>query len=326
MLAAGLAGVLTSLLGLAIVATLAHTGSSTATITATTDESDGGAADTDNGGGADEQEEGTGGGGGAGGPFGGALDVANVAETAAAREAAQQSAQRALAAALDTYAAGVPAQFAVAVVDHRTGATYSYNPDLTVKTASIVKVDILAAALLQAQDAGRGLTASEQSLAAAMIENSDNDAADALWWSIGGDAGLAAYDTRLGLVATVPGTDGYWGATTTTVGDRIRLLDTITDPNGPLGGSRDYILSLMTSVSDDQDWGISAAADDGDGVAIKNGWIGLDDGWLINSTGIITGPDTDVTIAVLSQNESGYANGVAVVEQIATLARTAISW
>jgi hypothetical protein len=230
-----------------------------------------------------------------------------------------------LTAALDAYAATVPAQFAVAVLDHRTGTSYTYGGDLAIRTASVVKVDILTAVVLQAQDAGRDLTASEQSLAAAMIRNSDNDAASTLWWSIGGSAGLAASEARLGLTQTVPGAGEYWGATTTTVADRIRLLDIIADPAGPLAGYGECILGLMGTVELDQAWGVSAAATGADEVALKNGWIGLDDGWTVNSIGRITGATSDVTMAILSQSQPSYAEGIASVEHIATLAQSALS-
>jgi hypothetical protein len=233
--------------------------------------------------------------------------------------------QAALTTALTAYAATVQAQFAVAVLDHRTGLSYTYGGDVAVRTASVVKLDILAAVVLRAQDAGRELTATEQSLAAAMIRASDNDAASTLWWSIGGTSGLAQVEARLGLTQTVPGTGEYWGATTTTVADRIRLLDTIADPTGPLAAHRDYILGLMSTVEADQDWGVSAAAT-GNSVALKNGWIGLDDGWTVNSVGRITGAGTDITIAILSQEQPSYADGVASVEQIATIAQSQLAW
>jgi beta-lactamase class A len=64
----------------------------------------------------------------------------------------------------------------VAILDRRTGRTYTYAGTKQFRTASIVKVDILATLLLQANRAGRSLSASEKQLASAMIERSDNDA------------------------------------------------------------------------------------------------------------------------------------------------------
>jgi hypothetical protein len=234
--------------------------------------------------------------------------------------------QATLTAALAAYAATDQAEFALAVVDHRTGLSYTFNGDEAFATASVVKVDILAALLLRAQDAGRGLTATEQDLADIMIRYSDNDAASTLWWMIGGADGLAAADERLGLTGTVPGPDGWWGMSTTTVSDRVRLLDVIADPDGPLASFRDYVLDLMSRVAADQAWGASAGADPEETVALKNGWVDDATGtWIINTTGRITGPDTDLTIVVLSDRQPGYAAGVAAVERIVALVRSALA-
>ena len=68
----------------------------------------------------------------------------------------------------------------MAVLDVDSGESATYG-DGAFDTASIVKVDILATLLLQAQDADRELTATEKANATAMIENSDNTSATALW-------------------------------------------------------------------------------------------------------------------------------------------------
>jgi hypothetical protein len=220
-------------------------------------------------------------------------------------------------------------KFAVAAVDHVTGVTYTFHGGEPFETASVVKVDILAALLLQAQDAGRDLTAAQRSLADDMIRYSDNDAASALWWTIGGAAGLARADRRFGLTETSPGQDGWWGLTTTTVVDRIRLIDTIADPTGPLDDdSRQYILNLMRHVAPDQDWGVSAGALPGETTVLKNGWMprsSQDGRWTVNSVGRVTGAGTDLTVAVMSRGHAGSAAGIAFVEEIARLVRQAVS-
>src|SRR5690606_3012745 len=100
-------------------------------------------------------------------------------------------------------------------------------------SASVVKADILAALLLRAQDSGRGPTAAERSLAAAMIERSDNDAASVLWRTVGSAAGLDAACARLGLTETAGGGGGYWGLTRATAAARPVLLRR---PPGRAGG------------------------------------------------------------------------------------------
>jgi hypothetical protein len=257
-----------------------------------------------------------------------AAAAAAVVAEAAARELAGRKA--ALTASLDTLAAANAApDFAVAVLDHQTGTSYTFGADEAFETASVVKVEILAALLLQARADGRSLTANEQSLAKVMIRQSDNDAATALWWKIGEASGLSDANDTLGLTETVPGTGGYWGLTKTTVSDQVKLLDAIADPTGPLGDSNQLILDLMGSVVDSQDWGVSAASGPGESTALKNGWVTLDSQggqWAVNSVGRITGTDTDVTLAVMTRGHSTLSLGIAFVENITKLTRTNLAW
>ena len=137
----------------------------------------------------------------------------------------------------------------LAVFDANTGTTYVLNQGSYV-TASIVKVDILATLLRQAQDAGRGLTAEEQATAVQMIEFSDNDAATSLWNDVGGAVGVAAFNRLIGMPNTVPGPGGFWGLTTTTSLDQVQLMQAVAYPNAVLSAtSRGYIESLMENVT-----------------------------------------------------------------------------
>ncbi|MFD0392492.1 serine hydrolase [Streptomyces nogalater] len=109
---------------------------------------------------------------------------------------------------------GKPSAHATAAVldlDGTGRTTVVRGADRAYDTASIVKVDILAALLLQAQDAGRPLSKTERDLAEPMIRRSDNAAADALWRRIGRASGLAAANERLGLTSTTGGPGGRWG-------------------------------------------------------------------------------------------------------------------
>ncbi|WP_206308224.1 hypothetical protein [Streptomyces sp. A1277] len=106
-----------------------------------------------------------------------------------------------LAGAVEPLLGAAPPALSVAVLDSGSGARAVYGGAAkTYETASIVKVDILAALLLRAQDEGRGLTAAERARAAAMIENSDNDSATALLAAVGGAAGLDAAKAAVGLL------------------------------------------------------------------------------------------------------------------------------
>ncbi|MFJ8790772.1 serine hydrolase [Streptomyces sp. NPDC102462] len=209
------------------------------------------------------------------------------------------------------------------------GATV-YGADTAYDTASIIKVDILAALLLKAQDAGRGLTAQERTHAEAMIERSDNAAANALWRSIGRAPGLEAANKRLGLTSTQGGPGARWGLTRTTASDQIRLLRAVFEPASSASGgaegltapSRGYLRTLMSRVVDEQSWGVSAAARSA--AELKNGWLqrtttGL---WDVNSIGRVAVGGHHYLVAVLSDGSTSMKAGVSLVERAA---RTALS-
>lgn len=208
------------------------------------------------------------------------------------------------------------AAVSVAVLDLDSGASAVYG-DGGFDTASIVKVDILAALLLQAQDAGRELTAAERSYAVDMIEHSDNTAASALWRTIGQAEGLDSANGRLGLTDTAGGNDMYWGLTQTTAADQLALLRQVfgAADSELSADSRAYLTELMGQVAVDQRWGVSAVAD-GSAWALKNGWLprtatGL---WDINSIGRVTADGNGYLVAVLSDGNSTKQQGVALVE------------
>ncbi|GAA1036616.1 serine hydrolase [Streptomyces murinus] len=215
----------------------------------------------------------------------------------------------------------------VAVLDLDAGATTPViqGEDRAYDTASIVKVDILAALLLKAQDERRALTDEERSHAEPMIKRSDNDAADALWKEIGQDPGLTAANQRLGLTSTTAGTSGRWGLTRTTASDQIRLLRAVFDDSAqsPLTpDSRAYIRTLMGEVLPEQSWGVSAV--NAAGTELKNGWLqrtttGL---WDVNSIGEVTLGGHRCLVAVLSDGSASMSDGVSLVEQAA---RTAVA-
>ncbi|MFF3916772.1 serine hydrolase [Streptomyces sp. NPDC001852] len=198
-------------------------------------------------------------------------------------------------------------------------------------TAGIVKVDILAALLLRAQDAGHGLTAEERGRAEPMIERSDNSSADALWRRIGRASGPAAANKRLGLTSTTGGPGVKWGPTRTTARDRIRLLRTVCDDDTAAkpgstaksaalnAQSRTCIRTLMGQVVPEQTWGVPAADGSGSPRALKNGWLqrntsGL---WNVDSVGQVTVKGHHCLMAVLSNGSASMSDGISLVERTA---------
>jgi hypothetical protein len=216
---------------------------------------------------------------------------------------------------------------AVAALDLNTGAELTYNASVRFETASIVKVDILAALLWQRQEEGGSggeaeLTAGQRTLAMRMITQSDNDAADDLYEQVGGATGLTRANRAFGLTDTTP--QSSWGLTRTTVSDQLRLLRVVSRP-GPLAApSRAYILDLMSQVERDQRWGVPAAAgEDATAVYVKNGWLSRSADryrWIINSIGRIVEPGHDWLIVVLTNLNATMDAGVDLVQATANLA------
>lgn len=219
---------------------------------------------------------------------------------------------------------------AVLSLDGGNGKPVLVGEDAPYDTASIVKVDILATLLLQAQDAGRNLPAAERALAEPMIRKSDNAATNKLWREIGGASGLREANKRMGLTSTKGGPGTKWGLTQTAASDQIRLLLSVFEgpatlkTDSPLNkDSRAYIRTLMTHVASDQAWGVSAVS--GSDYALKNGWLqrttsGL---WDVNSVGRITVDGHPYLVAVLSDGSVSMSDGVSSVEQAARQALAA---
>jgi hypothetical protein len=239
------------------------------------------------------------------------------------------SAHAALTAALAPVLRSQTGSLAVGVTDLSTGVTASYHPHELFHTASIVKADILATLQLQLQRQHAGLSLAEQQLATAMIEESDNDAASALWDTIGAAPGLGAANRTLGLLHTEPGPGGLWGLTATTITDQLALLAALTSAHSPLtAASRHYELGLMRTVEPGENWGVTAAAGPGSSPAVKNGWLpdGSQSGlWVINSIGVLRHDGQRLLVAVLSSGQPTEAVGISQVQAAARAAAASVT-
>jgi hypothetical protein len=231
--------------------------------------------------------------------------------------------------AVDQYLAGRSGTVLAAVYDVRTGQSWRLGDGPAQDEASVVKLDILET-LLSASD-GIGLSADNQGLARQMIENSDNDAATSLWYAAGGTAGLAAHDDQAGLTRTTPSPCVVcadfpwpgWGLTTTVPYDQITLLKQLIKP-GPLltSGERQYALSLLENVTPGQAWGVSGGVPVGVTVALKNGWLPLNDDntdWQVNSEGWVSGDGRDYLISVLTTGNPTEQYGIDTINELSSL-------
>jgi hypothetical protein len=244
--------------------------------------------------------------------------------------ASSQTSRPSVAAAVGQLVDGLPGDgVSVAALNLTTGQSYHYGAETGMPTGSVVKLDILETLLLANQGPDHPLGDADQLLATAMIVNSDNDAATMLWEQLGGAPAVARANAQLGITHTVPAPDGHWGLTTTSAGDQLKLLENLVVSVGPLDAtSRDFALGLMRHVETDQTWGISAVADPDTPVALKDGWLNVDqdDGrWAVNSVGVMTAKGQQVLMAVLTQHQPSFESGIELIHSIAHAALPAVT-
>jgi hypothetical protein len=213
----------------------------------------------------------------------------------------------------------------VAALNMKTGARFSYGAGGGMRTGSVAKLFLLETVLLQHQDAGTPVSDDELGLATPMIENSDNKAEYSLYLDAGGRDALVDAFPRLGLKHSIPGYSDP-ALTTTSATDGITLLRNLVRGSPLNAYSRSLALGLMRNVESDQRWGVSAVADPGSTVALKNGWLSVDNAngpgendnglWLVNSVGIVTVHGQPVLVSAFTQHGPDYASGVQLVEAL----------
>ncbi len=234
------------------------------------------------------------------------------------------------------YVASRSGSVLAAVYDIRTGQSWHLGDGPAQAEASVVKLDILETLL--ARQGGTALTPGNQSLSESMIENSDNDAATSLWDEAGGAAGIGAYNDSAGLTGTTPSAcvtcTGFawpgWGLTTTVPADQLTLLKQLITPGpDPLlsGAQRSYVLSLMENVAPGQRWGVSGGVPAGVTVALKNGWLPLNEAntdWQVNSVGWVSGDGRDYLVAVFTTGNPTEQYGIDTINALSSRIWTAM--
>lgn len=208
--------------------------------------------------------------------------------------------------------------FAYTVWDATRGIYCARNSYARFDSASVVKVAIMGTVLRRAQEQHRYLTSWEVSNLRLMITQSDNNAATALWNSVGRTR-LQRFLDLAGMSHTTLGAGGYWGLTQITAHDEMLLLDVYTTANGVLdAASRAYGLSLMHQVIPSQRWGTPYGTPSGVTWHVKNGWLPrATHGWRVHSLGVFTGSGRDYRMAVLTEDNPTMDYGVTTIERIA---------
>lgn len=221
-----------------------------------------------------------------------------------------------VAAAVRAAIAGRGAVVDVAVEDLTTGVTAHVGDGTPVRTASLIKLLIL-----RALAAHGPLSDKQRRMAAVMIERSDNVVATTLWRAAGGDAALAAAVAAAGMTHTtrVPVRLLPWDGWVTTATDQLRLLRLVV--TGSDAGSH-LLRSLMGQVSAEQAWGAGSVPGSSHAI-LKNGWLPVDSGWVVNTDGCMRLAGNAVCISVTSSGSPTMDAGVRTVNAAARAAVTA---
>ena len=196
-------------------------------------------------------------------------------------------------------------QWQVAVYDYQTQEITSVsNTNQPMTLASVTKVGILASVLQQQTT----LTTTNQPLADKMIQQSDNDSAQALYDQVG-STGLQQTYNAFGLTHTTVNTQ-HWGWTTSTATDQVALLNHIFQPNQVQLTTEQQatIQSEMSAIDSRQRWGVGQMTRN---TAVKNGWLPDDDdrnSWSLNSIGHVIDGEKAYDVAILTHGQA-FDNG-----------------
>ena len=224
-----------------------------------------------------------------------------------------------LSSALAGYLAAQGSHVSAVVFDSTGNQYYLFNVPKEFYMASSVKVPIMLALLTQLEQQGREPNAEESSLLMTMIENSNNNSAQALFDEIGGAGALDNFMQSL-HIGNFSAFQAAWGYSTVSPLSMVRLLTLLHDGKILTAPDRRLALYLMEHIESDETEGVGTATAKDATVAMKDGWVPAPDGlWVMNTSGIVTlGPETYV-ISVYSQEDSSLDEGWVIAEQVCAL-------
>ena len=224
----------------------------------------------------------------------------------------------------ERYLATRPGTVGFVLRDRSTGAVYrNANAGSLIWTASTIKLAMVADLLTREQAGAIRLSDADRQQMVAMLRNSDNDAADALWTRYGGPAQVFNSDfPRYGMrnVTPQPGFGDvfpYWGFQKATADDFDGLMNYVLSGLSPANAAA--VAAEMQHVDGQQQWGVWGA---GPGMTPgnKNGWSQEQGGWVVNSVGF-AGPQHRYTLAIMNAlgGQGGYDDGVATTTELSRI-------
>lgn len=207
---------------------------------------------------------------------------------------------------LASYVSAQHGDMGVAVYDVTHDKIYADNADQVYILASSTKVYLMLADFDRLEAAETEPGSDDQQLLTAMIEHSDNNAAQAIYEEIGYDKGMRAYLAKIGITDYVPCSDG-WGCAKASAADMAHALTLLQTGKILNADDRTLALQLMNTVEADQRMGVGVTAPSNATYYMKDGWLNYPDPakWNLNSSGIVVDGKETYIISVYSQNQPG---------------------
>jgi hypothetical protein len=232
-----------------------------------------------------------------------------------------------LKARIDDHLASTGTRVEASVAVEKGEMHLDYNPGQTHITASIVKIEILAM-VQQYWGSVDAVPEDHRELLERMITESHNDSTTSLYNYLGGAAALEAAHQRYGLKDTTVDAEGRWGMGWSSAPDQLVLAE-LNLFEGVLDAEQVALgRELMGAVVEEQSWGVSAAAAEGETTWFKNGWdVESDLGglWVVNSVGVVDAEgDEPISMAILTSGAVDDIEGIPIVEEIAAITRQVI--
>lgn len=184
----------------------------------------------------------------------------------------------------------------------------------TNNSESMIKAWIGADYLTRVEKTGKRLTEADKALIAAMIRESDDQAAQTLWLRGGRDEVIQRAIDECGLTGTSVYPD-WWSKTQITAADSTTLMSCILDraKTSPLVA---WMVDLMRDVEPSNAFGIAevlAEVDSAARPAVKNGWTahGATNQWNLNCLAQWrpTGSDDAIALAILTRYPADLGQG-----------------
>ncbi len=217
---------------------------------------------------------------------------------------------------LAKYLAGRGDETGVVAYDVTRGVMYTYNSGGRFIMASSAKVPLLVSYLEYIESQRRGPNSYEVSEMTAMIEQSDNNAAQVIYDTVGYDAGQRAHMRGWGITDYVANPYG-WGWAEWSPGDMARLLSLLQAGKVLNASDRALALYLMNHVESDQQFGVGDSAPAGATFWMKNGWVpGPDGAWAVNSSGIVKVGGETYIVTVYNGELGSFQQGIDIVNHV----------